>query len=294
MTSGLAGVRLLRARDAGGRIYVGLVRDGELSVLATDDVVSVLETGELPAILERVPIIDDETCELEQPWTLVCPLVAPEVWAAGVTYERSRTARMHESDQADIYDRVYDAERPELFIKDTAGRRTVGPGEEIAARADAMWTVPEPELAIVLGAGARPLAVTIGDDVSSRDIEGANPLYLPQAKVYARACALGPALLVPENWATPFEIELRIFDADGGLLFAGETSTANMRRSFNELISYLRRENTLAAGTVLLTGTGVVPPDEICLSTGHIVEIHIPGIGTLRNTVATATSPADV
>ncbi len=294
VTNGLAGMRLLRARDGSGRIHVGVIRDGELSVLATDDIVAVLEAGELPAILDRVGIVDQQTCELDEPWTLLCPLIAPEVWAAGVTYERSRAARMHESEQADVYDRVYDAERPELFIKDAAGRRTVGPGEQIAARADATWTVPEPELAVVLGAGGIPLAVTIGNDVSARDIEGANPLYLPQAKVYARACAMGPALLVPDDWNAPFEIQLRIFGSDDELLFAGDTSTASMRRSFTELIDFLRRDNVLAAGTVLLTGTGVVPPDDVGLAPGQVVEIHIPGIGTLRNTVAAASSYTDV
>ena len=143
------------------------------------------------------------------------PVSAPETWAAGVTYERSREARRAESQGRDVYDLVYDAERPELFLKDAAGRRTVGPGEPIAARSDASWTVPEPELAVVLGAGAQPLAVTIGNDVSSRDIEGANPLYLPQAKIYARACALGPALLVPHDWSATYEIELRILDTAG-------------------------------------------------------------------------------
>jgi 2-dehydro-3-deoxy-D-arabinonate dehydratase len=294
VTNGLAGMRLLRARDGSGRIQLGVVRDGELNVLAADDVVAVLETGELPAILDRVGIVDEQTCELEKPWTLLCPLIAPEVWAAGVTYERSRVARMRESDEADIYDRVYDAERPELFIKDAGGRRTVGPGEQIAVRTDAAWTVPEPELAVVLGAGGAPLAVTIGNDVSARDIEGANPLYLPQAKVYARACALGPALLVPEDWDTPFEIQLRILDSDGELLFCGKTSTASMRRSFAELTDFLLRDNAVAAGTVLLTGTGVVPPDEFGLLPGQAVEIVIPGIGSLRNTVASGTPYTDV
>lgn len=294
MTNQLAGMRLLRARDAGGRIHVGVVSDGEVNVLATDDIVAVLESGELPAILDRIGIVDQRTCALEEPWTLLCPVIAPEVWAAGVTYERSRVARMRESDEADIYDRVYDAERPELFIKDAGGRRTVGPGEQIAVRTDAAWTVPEPELAVVLGAGGAPLAVTIGNDVSARDIEGANPLYLPQAKVYARACALGPALLVPEDWDTPFEIQLRILDSDGELLFCGKTSTASMRRSFAELTDFLLRDNAVAAGTVLLTGTGVVPPDEFGLLPGQAVEIAIPGIGSLRNTVASGTPYAHV
>jgi 2-dehydro-3-deoxy-D-arabinonate dehydratase len=153
-------------------------------------------------VVDRVGIIDPETFALAEPWSVLVPVVAPETWAAGVTYERSRAARVAESQGRDVYDLVYDATRPELFLKDAAGRRTVGPGEPIAARSDATWTVPEPELAVVLGAGAQPLAVTIGNDVSSRDIEGANPLYLPQAKVYGRACALGPASWSPPTGAT--------------------------------------------------------------------------------------------
>jgi 2-dehydro-3-deoxy-D-arabinonate dehydratase len=220
-----------------------------------------------------------------EPWGLLAPLVAPETWAAGVTYERSREARMHESQAADVYDLVYGAERPELFLKDAAGRRTVGPGDPIATRADASWTVPEPELAVVLGVGSAPVAVTIGNDVSSRDIEGANPLYLPQAKIYAGACALGPALLVPVDWRVPFDIELRILGPDGDTVFEGRTSTANMRRSIDELIEFLRRDNPVPPGSVLLTGTGIVPPDGVTLTEGQSVEITIPGVGTLRNPV---------
>jgi 2-dehydro-3-deoxy-D-arabinonate dehydratase len=284
-----AGVRLLRVRDGAGSVRVGVVAGDELSVLPTDDVLGTLAGEQLPVAVDSVPILDDETCALPPPWTLLAPLVAPETWAAGVTYERSRDARLHESRVANVYDLVYDADRPELFLKDAAGRRTVGPGEPIAARADAAWTVPEPELAVVLGAGGLPLAVTIGNDVSSRDIEGANPLYLPQAKIYAGACALGPALLVPVDWSVAFEIELRIFGPEGEPVFAGQTSTADMRRSLTELIEFLRRDNPVPAGTVLLTGTGIVPPDDLTLAPGQSVEIRIPGIGMLRNPVAAPT-----
>jgi 2-dehydro-3-deoxy-D-arabinonate dehydratase len=281
----LAGKRLLRVRDSAGRVHVGVIRDGELSVLATDDIVGTLQRGELAEVIERIPILDAETCAVPEPWRLLVPVVAPETWAAGVTYERSRSARMHESKVIDVYELVYEDERPELFLKDAAGRRTVGPGEPIAARSDASWTVPEPELAVVLGPGA-PLAVTIGNDVSSRDIEGANPLYLPQAKIYGRACALGPALLVPERWDAPFEIECRILDGDGHPVFSEQTSTASMRRSVDELITFLFRDNPVPTGSVLLTGTGLVPPDEVGLTPGQSVEIRIPGIGVLRNPVA--------
>jgi 2-dehydro-3-deoxy-D-arabinonate dehydratase len=285
----LTGARLVRVRDPDGNVRVGAAREGELSILATDDMLATLEGGELPEATQSVPIRDPETLEPAEPWEILVPVQAPETWAAGVTYERSRSARMHESQVVDVYDLVYSAERPELFLKDAAGRRTVGPGEAIAARSDASWTVPEPELAVVVGTRG-PLGVTIGNDVSSRDIEGANPLYLPQAKIYARACALGPAVFVPESWDAHFQIECRILGADGEVLFAEETSTESMCRSIDELIEYLRRDNPVPAGSVLLTGTGLVPPDDLTLTPGHTVEIRIPPIGLLRNPVATAKS----
>jgi 2-dehydro-3-deoxy-D-arabinonate dehydratase len=288
----LTGSRLVRVRDGGGDVHVGVVREAELTVLDGDDMLGTLERGELPEALETVPVLDAETIELPKPWELLVPVLAPETWAAGVTYERSRSARMHESKAVDVYELVYDAERPELFLKDAAGRRTVGPGAPIAARSDAKWTVPEPELAVVLGASG-PLAVTIGNDVSSRDIEGANPLYLPQAKIYDRACALGPALLVPDSWDAHYRIECRILDADGVELFAEETSTESMRRSIDELVEYLHRDNPVPPGSVLLTGTGLVPSDDVTLTPGHTVEIRIPGIGLLRNPVAAAAETAN-
>ena len=236
----------------------------------------------------RVPLADDETLELENGWRLLAPVEAPEVWAAGVTYERSRDARVEESEAAkDVYQLVYEADRPELFLKDAGGRRTVGPGEPIGVRSDSRWNVPEPELALVLGDDLEPVAVTIGNDVSSRDIEGANPLYLPQAKVYAGACALGPALVEPVDWSRPWEITLRIRDGER-TVWEGSTSTARMRRSFQELAEWLGRDNPVPPGSVLLTGTGLVPPDEVTLQPGHTVEIHVPGIGTLVNPVVNA------
>jgi 2-dehydro-3-deoxy-D-arabinonate dehydratase len=219
---------------------------------------------------------------------LLPPVEAPEIWCAGVTYERSRDARLEEAetDARDVYALVYEADRPELFLKDAGMRRTVGPGGTIRVRSDARWTVPEPELGVVLGEGGKPVAVTIGNDVSSRDIEGANPLYIPQAKIFAGACAIGPALAVPDDWDAPFPIRLRITDGDGGQLFAGETSTAKMRRTPRELADWVMRDNPVPPGSVLLTGTGLVPPDEYTLEPGHVVEIEIDGIGILTNTVA--------
>jgi 2-dehydro-3-deoxy-D-arabinonate dehydratase len=287
----IAGLRFVRLRGAGGRVAVGVVAGDEVGVLEAEDVVATLQAGELPVPTERVALLDAQACTPAEPWSLLAPLVAPETWAAGVTYERSREARVHESDVADVYDRVYGAERPELFLKDAAGRRTVGPGEPIATRADASWTVPEPELAVVLGTDCAPLAVTIGNDVSSRDIEGANPLYLPQAKIYAGACSLGPALLVPVDWSVPFDIELRILGPAGETVFEGRTSTASMCRSIDELIEFLSRDNPVPPGSVLLTGTGIVPPDGVTLTHGQTVEINIPSIGMLRNPVAGRQSP---
>jgi len=205
-----------------------------------------------------------------------------------VTYERSRDARIEESG-SDVYARVYDAERPELFLKDADCRRTVGPGKPIGVRSDSRWNVPEAEIGLVLGERGAILGYTIGNDVSSRDIEGANPLYLPQAKVFAGACAIGPAMLVTDDPDPVFEIELTILSGSGERLFSGTTSTTRMKRSFEDLARWLVRDNPVPAGSVLLTGTGLVPPDDFTLEPGHVVEIHVPGIGTLRNEVLLAT-----
>jgi 2-dehydro-3-deoxy-D-arabinonate dehydratase len=222
-------------------------------------------------------------------YRLAIPFEPPEVWCAGVTYLRSRDARVEESTVKDVYTLVYDAERPELFMKDAGCRRTVGPGEPIGVRADSGWDVPEPEIGVVLGEGGALAGLTIGNDVSSRAIEGENPLYIAQAKTFAGACAIGPAILVPDDWDAPLEIRIRITGPDGAELFAGETSSAMMRRSFAELVDWLLRDNPVPAGSVLLTGTGLVPPDDFTLEPGHTVEITVPEIGTLTNPVVSAT-----
>jgi 2-dehydro-3-deoxy-D-arabinonate dehydratase len=242
------------------------------------------------AAVEQLPVepLDPETLELPEPYELLMPVEPPEVWCAGVTYARSRDARVDESTVKDVYTLVYDAERPELFLKDAACRRTVGPGRPIGVRADSSCDVPEPEIGLVLGEGGSIAGYTIGNDVSSRAIEGENPLYLPQAKLFAGACAIGPAVLAADGAAAAFDIHLRIVGPGGEELFAGETSTARMRRSFEELVSWLRRDNPVPAGSVLLTGTGLVPPDDFTLEPGQRVEIHVPGIGTLVNPVGRA------
>ena len=232
--------------------------------------------------------LDPDTLQLPAGYSLLTPFDAPEIWCAGVTYERSRDARVGESAVKDVYTLVYDADRPELFMKDAMMRRTVGPGEPIAVREDSAWNVPEPEIGLVLGANGRIAGYTIGNDVSSRDIEGANPLYLPQAKIYAGACAFGPAVLVAPDEVGPFQITLRVTDEWGKIVYEGETSTGRMKRSFEELVRWLVRDNPVPQGTILLTGTGLVPPDDFTLKPGNFVEIHVPEIGTLVNPVVRA------
>jgi 2-dehydro-3-deoxy-D-arabinonate dehydratase len=206
-----------------------------------------------------------------------------EVWAAGVTYLRSREAREEESHQIGVYDRVYYAERPEIFLKATP-QRVVGPYDFIRVRSDSRWTVPEPELTVLLSADLQVVGYTIGNDVSSRDIEGENPLYLPQAKIYSRSCALGPAITLATDMDEVAPIELLI-RRSAEVVFQGTISTNQMKRSINELVSYLGRENEFPNGVFLMTGTGLVPPDDYTLQTGDVVEISIEGIGRLVNPV---------
>jgi 2-dehydro-3-deoxy-D-arabinonate dehydratase len=222
--------------------------------------------------------------------------VAPvEVWAAGVTYERSREARMHESAERDVYQRVYDAERPELFLKAT-GPRVVGPGAPVGLRSDSNWQVPEPEIGIVLGASGEIVGYTLGNDMSSRDIEGDNPLYLPQAKIFAASCALGPIVVAARDIADPYDLDVTLqIERDGTTVFEDATTTARLHKQFDVLSAYLRRDNWIAPGTVLLTGTGIVPPDDFTLEVGDVVEIGCSAIGVLRNPCARAgeLSPPD-
>ena len=232
--------------------------------------------------------LDPDTMQLPEPYELLTPLAAPEIWCAGVTYERSRDARVEESAVKDVYTLVYDAPRPELFMKDAAMRRTVSPGRPIGIRTDSSWNVPEPEIGVVLGTNGRIVGYTIGNDVSSRDIEGANPLYLPQAKIYAGACSFGPTVFAPSNGAPTFRLTLRVTDEWGRIVFEDESSTSRMRRTFDELVKWLVLDNPVPPGSVLLTGTGLVPPDSFTLQPGHFVEIHVPEIGTLVNPVVRA------
>jgi len=217
---------------------------------------------------------------------LLPPIDRQEVWAAGVTYLRSKVARMAESEgAARFYDLVYDAGRPEIFRKATP-HRVVGPNGTVRIRTDSAWNVPEPEIGVLFSPAMRIIGYTIGNDMSSRDIEGENPLYLPQAKVYSQSCALGPLLLLEAEPGEhrEFEIRLRI-ERQGREVFAGQTSTANMKRRFADLGDWLGRANAFPHGVILLTGTGVVPPDDFTLEPGDVVTIDVPKIGQLRNTV---------
>jgi 2-dehydro-3-deoxy-D-arabinonate dehydratase len=219
---------------------------------------------------------------------LLAPICSQEVWAAGVTYYRSRTARIEESKPSgggSFYDAVYSAERPELFFK-AAGWRVRGPGEPVCIRDDARWSVPEPELALMVNRRGTIVGYTIGNDMSSRDIEGENPLYLPQAKVYDGSCALGPAMLVREDPLSPNTTIALTIARNGATAFQGSTTLAQMRRSPEELVEYLYRATSFPHGAVLLTGTGVVPPDDFTLQPGDAIAIAIPPIGTLENVVA--------
>ena len=216
---------------------------------------------------------------------LLKPLDEQEVWAAGVTYERSRIAREEESAGSGIYDRVYAAPRPELFFKATPSR-TVGPYEPIAIRVDSHWNVPEPELALVINPALELVGFTIGNDMSSRDIEGENPLYLPQAKLYGRCCAVGPLIALRDSLADATNLTIRLQILRGGApVFTGEVSTRKIVRTYADLIDYLGRDNLFPDGVALLTGTGIVPPDAVTLEAGDETVIAIEGIGELHNTV---------
>jgi 2-dehydro-3-deoxy-D-arabinonate dehydratase len=243
------------------------------------DVILQIPRADLGGFLQALPV--------EAPATghLLPPIEATqEVWAAGVTYIRSREARESESSVKDVYTRVYEAERPELFFK-AAGWRVVGDGMPIRVREDSRWNVPEPELTLVVNAHGEIAGYSVGNDVSSRDIEGENPLYLPQAKVYRGSCAIGPAIVITEPAilrGLPVHAEVT---RDGASVFTGETRTSQMKRTPEELVSYLCKELDFPSGAFLMTGTGIVPPAEFSLAPGDRVRIDI-GVLTLENEVA--------
>jgi 2-dehydro-3-deoxy-D-arabinonate dehydratase len=292
-------VRLFQVRGAGGTARLGVQRDGLALVLksAHDGVATTLdlftaqeERGLEPdrwlAVAEGAGRFAEVGWDALVPGSdlrLTVPVTPPEVWGAGVTYRRSADFR---EEGTGIYDRVYAAERPELFFKASASR-SVGPGEPIGRRRDSGFTAAEPEIAIVLGRRGAILGYTLANDVSAWDIERDNPLYLPQSKVYKGCFAFGPVIVTPDEIADPYAISLSCRVLRGGReVFAGESSTAQMKRRFDELAGWLLRSNEIPTGTVLSTGTGIIQPLDVGLAEGDVVVLYSPELGELRNPVA--------
>lgn len=288
--SGLVHERLCRFRpDPGAEPRIGAVIAGDrvvdLTHVGVSSLSDVLDRDNPAAHLRLLRGSEDGVALSEV--VLLPPVEHHEVWAAGVTYLRSKSARMEESDfSATAYDRVYDAERPEIFFK-SLGEKVVGPDDHVGIRKDARWNVPEPELALVMNAHGRFVGCTIGNDMSSRDIEGENLLYLPQAKVYDRSCSLGPWIELVSDEAAIRAWTIRVAITRGGqTVFGGETTIDQIKRTFDDLIDHLWRSQHFPHGVVLLTGTGVVPDESFTLQANDHVTIAISGIGTLENTVA--------
>lgn len=293
---------LCRFRTAGNSAHLGLAMGGQLYDLATaqcglyESMEAWLKAAsgraaQAIAMLKRIPTIIGPLCAAEalldpqSGLTLLSPLDTQEVWACGVTYEMSRAARMRESQEPTIYERVYESPRPEVFLKATP-HRVVGTGEAVAIRADSKWDVPEAELALVLTPQLEIVGYTIGNDMSSRDIEGENPLYLPQAKIYDRCCALGPCVRLATEDLNPLKLAVKCTIHRGGQpAWTGETNTAKIHRPLKELIRYIGRCNSFPTGLFVVTGTGTVPPDTFTLAEGDVVEMTFEGLGTLTNPV---------
>lgn len=286
-------MRIFRYREQ-SHTYLGvLTEDGKAYRLDIPDFMTLVREARTAGVsateyivskVPSCPLIGAEAESLD----LTTPLDAPEVWAAGVTYLRSREARNYEAtagrmDADTFYDKVYDAERPELFVKSTAAR-TVGQGEQVCLRSDSSWQVPEAELGLVLDRGGAIVGYTAGNDMSCRDIEGDNPLYLPQAKIWKRSCAIGPFVRLAETVQDPYALSIscRIY-RDGVKVVDESASTGQLKRRFEELVGFLKRDNELFDGTVLLTGTCLVPPNQFTLTSGDRIEIEIESIGTLKN-----------
>ncbi len=247
----------------------------------TTDLVAQVDLAGLPshayAELDRAPAPDAAH--------LLPPVDRQEVWAAGVTYAWSREARVREAVSKEIYVKVYEAERPELFFK-ALPEKVAGPNDWVGIRGDSRWNVPEPELALVINPALQIVGYTVGDDVSSRDIEGENPLYLPQAKIYRHSCALGPAIAVEDGTLDVAGLSIRLsIQRDDAIVYSGETSTVQIHRRLEDLASYLGRYEDFPHGAVLLTGTGIVPEDTFSLQDEDQVTIEIEHVGVLRNDV---------
>ena len=276
----------------------------QLAVVLEDEKVYPLQDGSFQMVMEKaaeenmtcseyvmetirgVAPIDQQLSQL----ALLAPLIPEETWAAGVTYLKSKEARNREAkiEKDSYYDKVYDAKRPEIFLKSTA-RRIVGPDEPVGIRTDSNWQIPEPELALVIREDGEIVGYTIGNDMSSRDIEGENPLYLPQAKMWKNSCSIGPAILLADTVTDPYDlnIECRI-KRDGQCVFKGSENTSMLKIRYEELVDFLLHDNDIVSGTTLLTGTCIVPDDSFTLEEGDEIEIEIDQIGILRNPVKMA------
>jgi 2-dehydro-3-deoxy-D-arabinonate dehydratase len=283
-------MKFCRFKKQNGATRIGLIAEDstlfDLTDVGVSEMFPVLEADNPVSELQELTKKNLPQLALSEV-KLLAPVERQEVWAAGVTYLRSKTARMEESDfSATAYDKVYAAERPEIFFK-SLPEKVVATGEPVGIRRDARWNVPEPELALVLNSRGQIVGHTIGNDMSSRDIEGENLLYLPQAKTYHRSCALGPwiTLSTPEKAAREWKIKIKI-QRNGQSVFAGETSVGQIKRGFEELAGFLFRCQVFPHGAILLTGTGVVPPDNFTLQEQDMIEIEISGIGLLQNSVA--------
>jgi 2-dehydro-3-deoxy-D-arabinonate dehydratase len=283
-------MQLCKIQLGAGEVRVGVVTEAGVQCLRMRQGVTALCDvlyADNPAALVR-DLIDDKATPLAvADTTFLPPIDRQEVWAAGVTYKRSQEARERESvGAAKFYDLVYSAARPELFFKANP-QRVSGPGQPVHVRRDSKWSVPEPELALVLSPTLKLVGFTIGNDMSARDIEGENPLYLPQAKVYDHCCALGPVITLTEAMPPLAQVKIRLTIERGQeTAFEGSTNLGQMKRPPAELIDWLGREATFPTGAILLTGTGIVPPDAFSLAVGDMVHIEITGIGRLTNRVA--------
>ncbi|KKI90344.1 fumarylacetoacetate hydrolase [Bacillus sp. SA1-12] len=293
-------MRLIRFKKEKKVILAAVTNQNKLFSLPYENAIELAEHAkekEVTAVELINELIDDSLPlnERLEDIQLLVPIEAPEVWASGVTYLKSKEARNYEAtngklDVTTFYDKVYDAKRPEIFFKSTKDR-TIGPKGELFLRSDSNWQIPEPELGLVLSSDGEIIGYTIGNDMSCRDIEGENPLYLPQAKMWSHSCSIGPAILLAESVEDPyqFEISCRIYRNEE-LAFEGMANTNQLKRRFDELVSFLKKDNIIFPGTVLLTGTCVVPPNEFTLKDGDHIEIEISGIGVLRNPVKSQVS----
>ena len=281
-------MKLAKCRTAAGDELVvqldgDVVRPLNLAGSAFSSLADIIEADE-PAVAAAALVSDEQLALAEV--TLLAPIDQQEVWAAGVTYKRSQTARMEESEtSASCYDLVYDADRPELFLKATP-HRVSGPGQPVRIRYDATWNVPEPEITCVVSSKNKLVGFTIGNDMSSRDIEGENPLYLPQAKVYRQCAGLGPCITLLESMPAREDTGIKLeIERNGEVVFEGNSGVSEMHRKIEDLIGYLCREQEFPNGVFLMTGTGIVPDSDLTLNAGDVVHITICGIGTLTNPV---------